>query len=154
MSNSTRWIANRMRLGWIALLAGFLIVSLGILMEIGFSNLPYNLRIVTGLGILLLGAGAGTLLRYRAALKDAQAARRLTAEQRDERTLMIRTRAGSRAYYASAVLVYLGLMWASFALNGDLPPLAGDTLWFFLAACVILPFGVYVASILIDQRSF
>lgn len=153
MSKSTRWIANRMRLGWITLIAGFLIVSLGVFMEIGFSSLPYNLRIVTGLGILLVGVGAGTLLRYRAALTDAQAARRLTAEQRDERTLMIRTRAGSRAYYASAILAYLGLMWASFAANGDLPPLAGDALWFFLAACVLVPFGVYVASILIDQKS-
>lgn len=45
-------------------------------------------------------------------------------------------------------------MWASFAANGSLPPLAGDALWFFLAACVLVPFGVYVASILIDQRSF
>jgi len=154
MRKSTHWIANRMRLGWITLLAGFLVVSLGIFMEVGFSSLPYNLRIVTGVGILLVGVGAGTLIRYRAALKDEQSLRRLTAEERDERTVMIRTRAGNRAYIVSAALVYTGLMWASFAANGSLPPLAGDGLWFFLAACVLVPFGVYVASVLIDQRSF
>ena len=93
-------------------------------------------------------------MRYRAALKDEQSARRLNVEERDERTVLIRARAGNRAYWVSAALIYIGLMWASFAANGGLPPLTGNTLWFFLAAAVLFPFGVYVASILFDQRNF
>lgn len=41
----------------------------------------------------------------------------------------------------------------SFAANGNLPALRGDVLWCFLAAAVLMPFGVYVGSILIDQRN-
>ena len=43
-------------------------------------------------------------------------------------------------------------MWESFAANGNLPALSGNALWYFLAAAVLVPFGVYAGSILIDQR--
>ena len=152
MDNRKNWIATRVTLGWIFLVTGVLVGSLGIFMEISYSYVPFDFRLITGLGILLAGIGVGFLIRYRAALKDEQSRRRLTAEERDERTAMIRTRAGNKAYIVSAVLVYIGLMWTSFAANGSLPALAGNALWFFLATCVVLPFGVYVASILIDQQ--
>lgn len=152
MNNRKNWIATRIRLGWVFLIAGVLVASLGIFSEMTFYYPTYNFRIITGVGILMIGIGLGYLVRYRAALKDEQAARRLTAEERDERTVMIRTRAGNRAYIVSAALVYIGLMWTSFAANGSLPALAGDALWFFLAICVVLPFGVYTAGILIDQK--
>lgn len=153
MENKMKWIAARIRLGWTLLAAGILVSAAGIFSELALKDLaPYNFRLVTGLGFLLLGGGIGTLLRYRSALKDAEARRRLLVEEADERTVLLRLRAGNRAYWASAALIYLGLLWASFAEVGDLPPLAGDTLWGFLAACVILPFGVYLASILLDQR--
>ena len=42
-------------------------------------------------------------------------------------------------------------MWVSFAANGSLPELSPDALWFALAAVVILPFGVYAASLAYDQ---
>ena len=124
----------------------------GILLELRSANLSFNPTIITGLGILWVGIGVGIVVRYRAALVDEQAARRLTAAELDERTVHIRNRAGSRAYWVSTGLVYAGLMWVSFAANGDLPELSGDTLWYFLAACVIAPFGVYIISILDDQR--
>ena len=152
MDKHTNWIAARIRLGWVFLVAGVLVASLGIFSEMAFYYLTYNFRIITGLGILLIGIGVGYLVRYRAALKDELAARRLTAEERDERTVMIRSRAGNRAYIVCALLVYLGLMWSSFASSGSLPALTGDALWFFLAACLLIPFGFYVASILVDQR--
>ena len=153
MDSRKNWISARIRLGSVFLIAGVLVASLGIFTEMTFYYLTYNFRIITGVGILMIGVGVGYLVRYGAALKDEQAARRLTAEERDERTLMIRTRAGNRAYIVSAVLVYLGLMWSSFAASGSLPALAGDALWFFLAACLLIPFGFYVASILIDERN-
>ena len=153
MDSRKNWISARIRLGSVFLIAGVLVASLGIFTEMTFYYLTYNFRIITGVGILMIGVGVGYLVRYGAALKDEQAARRLTAEERDERTLMIRTRAGNRAYIVSAVLVYLGLMWSSFATSGSLPALAGDALWFFLAACLLIPVGFYVASILIDERN-
>lgn len=153
MDNRTKWIRTRIRMGWMFLAAGVLIAIVGIFAELQFANLPYNFRIVTGLGILLFGIGIGYLVRYRAALKDEQSARRLTAEERDERTVLIRARAGNKAYWVSSAFIYIGLMWASFAANGSLPDLSGNVLWFFLAAGVLVPFGVYVTSILIDQRN-
>jgi hypothetical protein len=153
MDNRKKWIHNRVRMGWILLALGVLGIAAGSFMELR-SYLPYNLRIITGLGILLAGIGVGYLVRYKAALKDEQSIRQLAVEERDERTVQIRARAGSRAYWVSAVLVYIALMWVSFASNGSLPELSGDTLWYFLAASVVIPFGVYVASILIDQRNF
>jgi hypothetical protein len=69
------------------------------------------------LGILLVGIEIGILVRYRAALKDEQFARRLTVKEQDERTVLIRARAGNRAYWVSAALIYIGLMWACLAVN-------------------------------------
>lgn len=152
MDNRMKWISTRIRMGWMFLAVGAFIAVVGIFIELQYSYLPYNLRIITGLGILLVGIGIGNLVRYRAALKDEQFARRLTVEERDERTVLIRARAGNRAYWVSAALIYIGLMWASLAVNGGLPDLSGDVLWYFLAAGVVLPFGVYITSILVDQR--
>ncbi len=152
MDKRASWIATRVTLGWVFLVAGVIVAFVGILSEVRFSYVPFDFRLITGLGILLAGIGVGFLIRYRSALKDEQSARRLTAEERDERTVMIRNRAGNRAYIVSTALVYSGLMWTSFAANDSLPALAGDVLWFFLAICVVIPFGVYVGSILNDQQ--
>jgi hypothetical protein len=140
-------------MGWLFLVAGAFVALVGIFTELQYGYLPYNFRIITGLGILLAGIGVGHLVRYKAALKDEQSARRLTVEERDERTVLIRARAGNRAYWVSATLIYIGLMWASFAANGSLPALTGNTLWFFLAVGVLIPFGVYITSVLVDQRN-
>jgi hypothetical protein len=153
MDNRMKWISAKIRTGWILLVTGALVVGLGRFVEHQYSHLPYNLRIITGLGLLLTGIGIGYLVRYWAALKDEQSAKRLTVEERDERTVLVRARAGNRAYWVSAVLVYTGLMWSSFAANGGLPDLSGDVLWYFLAAGVVIPFGVYSASILVDQQN-
>ena len=153
MDNRIKWISNRARVGWILLAAGILVAMAGISTELIFAHLSYDFRLITGVGILLAGVGIGYLVRYSAALKDERAARRLSVEERDERTVLIRTRAGSRSYWVSTALIYCGLMWVSFASSGRLPDLSGDALWAFLAAAVILPFGVYVTSILVDQRN-
>jgi hypothetical protein len=125
---------------------------MGAWLEFQYLYVANNFCILTGLGILLGGVGIGFVVRYRPALKDTQSARRLNAEERDERTMLIRARAGNRAYWVSAALIYIGLMWVSFSW-ADLPLLGGDALWYYLAACVVIPFGVYIASILLDERS-
>ena len=145
-------ISNKVRLGWLLLALGALVVTIGIFTELQFAGSAYNYRLVTGLGIVLVGAGIGYLVRYRLALKNDQAARRLAIEEQDERTVLINSRAGQRAYWFSAALAYAGLLWVSFASHGSLPALSGDALWYFLAACVLAPFGVYVISLLVDQR--
>lgn len=152
MGNSTQWIKSKVRMGCMFLAAGALVAVVGIFIQLEYAYLPYNTRIITGLGILLIGIGVASLVRYGAALRDELSARRLTVEERDERTVLIRARAGNKAFWVSTGLIYFGLIWASFAVNGALPALSGDTLWFFLAACVLIPFGIYIISILIDQR--
>jgi ABC-type uncharacterized transport system permease subunit len=153
MDSRTNWIKSKICIGWILLALGVLVGIGGIIVQLQYAHLPYNFRIITGIGILLAALGVANLVRYRAAMKDEQSARRLTAEVYDERSVLIRARAGNRAYWVSTALVYIGLMWASYAANGGLPDLGRDTLWYFLAVCVLLPFGVYVTSVLIDQRN-
>jgi hypothetical protein len=118
-----------------------------------FIDLSFNTRIVTGVGIFLIGLGVANLVRYGLTRGDDQAARRLVVEERDERTQLLRARAGQRAYYISAALTYILLMWVSFADNGSLPALSNDALWLALAAMFLLPVGVYLVSIVIDQRN-
>ena len=87
--------------------------------------------------MLAAGLGVSQVLRYRPALRDEASARRIAVEERDERSVQIRTRAGNRAWIVSAVWVWIALMWVSFASNGDVPPLAGDLLWWYLVAAFL-----------------
>jgi hypothetical protein len=103
------------------------------------TGLPFDSRIISGLGILLLGVALSSFLRYDWARRNPQAAARLVSEERDERTQLMRGRAGSRAYWLSAGLAYAGLMWLSFASNGSLPAPSADALWYFLAGLVVNP---------------
>lgn len=153
MQKHNQWIASKVRFGWILLAIGVVVLITGIFVELKFGSQPYNFRIITGVGIAVTAAGLANVLRYKALAKNDLDARRLRAAALDERVVLIRRRAGNRAYFVSAVMIYAGLMWASFASNGGLPDLAGDTLWFFLAACTVIPFGVYLATIVVDNRS-
>ena len=152
MSDQNNWLYNKIRLGWVLLVGGVMLAIAGVIIGLVYSTLPFDPRIITGVGILLIGIGLGNLVRYRSTGKDAAAIRRMNAEERDERTVLIRSRAGNRAYWVSTALIYTGLMWASFAANGKLPELTGDVLWYFLVISVVLPFIVYVASILSDEH--
>ena len=153
MDNRKKWITNKIRLGWVLLAVGILLWSAGFILGRVYSNLPYNFGIISGLGIFLAAIGINNLLVYRTALTNEQVATQLAMTERDERTIFIRSRAGNRAYWVSTALVYAGLMWESFAANGNLPALLGNTLWYFLAASALIPFLVYAGSILIDQRN-
>lgn len=153
MSEQTQWLRLRARLGWL-LLAGGLVLLVGSLVAArAIPNEPFNFRIVGGLGILIAGLGLAFAVRYGAALRDDAAARRVMVEERDERSVLIRQRAASRAYWTSAVLVFGGLMWSSFAANGQLPQLEGDGLWNYLAGATIVPLAVYLGSVVLDERT-
>jgi hypothetical protein len=147
-----KWLRIQVRAGCLLILVGATLLAGSLAAAAANPGSTFNFNIVGGLGIAIAGGGIGVLVRYGNALRDGEAARRVIVEERDERGVMIRTRAGNRAWWVCVLIVWLGLMWASFAANGQLPALAGDTLWNFLAIAVVIPFGVYGASIIVDER--
>lgn len=152
MINQQEYLQNRLRIGWGLLIIGAILIGAGLAMQFLFTVL-WNARIVSGLGIFIMGLGAAQMARYHVASKDRQSTARLINEERDERLRMIRARAGSRGFWASLVMSYIALMWLSFAANGSLPTPSLDTLWFYLAATVVLPFLIYIGSIVYDQNN-
>ncbi len=125
---------NRLRQrGSVMLAAGALLALLGIALPGWIGDEVFNTRIVTGLGILLIGIGISYWVRYRALRKDTPEAARMINLERDERIQMLRAKAGNRAFWVMMALAYAGLMWVSFAANGSLPKLNDEALWWFLA---------------------
>jgi hypothetical protein len=153
MTDRKSWLRTRVRAGWLLLAAGILMFVASVLLARANPDYPWNLRILGGLGMVIGAVGAAMVIRYRPAINDEEAARRLAIEERDERGVRIRQRAGQRAYWVSALLVYVGLMWSSYGSNGDLPALEGDAIWYFLVGALAIPFAVYVGSITLDERS-
>jgi len=105
-------------------------------------------------GILLLLLGIVSLLQIAFVRRRPGSGRQLAAEEQAEHIQALHARAGQRAYGISGGLAFLLLMWASFGVTIGLPPLAGDTLWFSLAALVILPSIIYIASIVYEQSHY
>ncbi len=66
---------------------------------------------------------------------------------------MIRQRAGTRGFWTSLVMTYTALMWLSFASNGSLPAPSADALWLYLSAAVVIPFLVYIGSIIHNNKN-
>lgn len=154
MDNSTKWLNRKMRTGWILLFSGLAIAVFGILLPGFVGTLPFRPQVITGFGIFLVGLGIAQLVQYAVAKKDRQATRQLTVEQNDERTQLLRAKAGNRAYLASAILTIGGLMWVSIASYGGLPQLSPDVLWYYLAAVVVIPFVVYIGSLIYLNLTF
>jgi uncharacterized membrane protein len=152
MTDRTTWLRTRVRAGWLLLACGILGFVTSLALSRANPDFPENLRILGGVGMVLGGLGVGLLIRYRPAITDGDGARRLMAEERDERAVQIRQRAGQRAYWVSAVLAYASLMWASFASNGSLPALEGDLLWSCLAVAFLVPLVIYFGGVLVDER--
>jgi hypothetical protein len=152
MTDRMTWLRTRVRAGALLVLIGVVLFAASLAAQQANPDSTFNFRIIGGLGIALAGAGLGVAVKYAAGLRDEAAGRRLVAEELDERSVSIRRRAAARAYWLSAALVFGGLMWTSFASNGQLPAIEGDTLWNFLALATILPFGVYAGSIVLDER--
>jgi len=150
--NNQNWIDQKIRVGRALVAAGIVLSVAGALLQWFPGDLSFNPRIVTGLGILLAGIGVGNLVKYGAARRDPQGAGRQLRAGNDERSRMLRGRAGNLAFIVSTVMTYALLMWLSFASSGSLPEPTLDTLWYGLAAAVIVPFIVYSGSIVVDER--
>jgi len=147
----TGWAAGKIRIGWISLAAGLILFAAGIALR--GQTLPLDPRTISGAGLLMAGIGIATWVRYGALMKDPGEARGVNFEERDERSRSIRTQAGNRAFWVTIALVYAGLMWVSFASNGQVPALSQDGLWYFLAGCVVVPFVVYLAGIVLGEKN-
>lgn len=152
MSDQNKWLNNRIRIGWFFMGLGVLFILVGVYFEINYSYIPYNISIITGLGILWAGIGIGLVVRYMAVKKGDPSAKRMMVEEQDERNQFIRYRAGYRAFWVAIILTYVILMWLSIAANGSLPPIGKDVLWYLQVACVVIPFSVYIFSFMIDQK--
>lgn len=152
MTNQQQYIQNRVRAGWGLLVLGISLFTVGMALQHIF-DVPFNARIISGLGIFFGAIGLAQILRYRLVQNDRKAATQLVNAERDERSQMIRAKAGSRAFWVSIGLTYAALMWLSFAANGSLPSPTPDGLWFFLAAAVVIPFVVYVIGIMQGEKN-
>lgn len=152
MTEQQQYLHNRVRIGWGMLVVGLVIFAAGLALQL-FFTLPFNTRVISGLGIFGIGLGVAQIVRYRAVMGNPRTAARLVNEERDERVRLIRARAGNRAFWLSLLMTYALLMWVSMASNGSLPDVGEDALWFYLASAVILPFILYVASLVHDQKN-
>lgn len=152
MNNPSKWIEQKKKIGWFLLAGGIVAALIGIILPGLVEKLPFNSRIITGLGMMLIALGITNLVRSNALRRDPQTARRVQNEEADERIQSIRAKAGNRAFWVSIVMTYTTLMWLSFAASGSLPEPTPDTLWFILAASVVIPFGVYIVSLVMAQN--
>jgi hypothetical protein len=151
MTNQQEYLRRRVRVGWVLLALAVVLFAAGLILQFLFV-VPFNARIVSGLGIFFAALGLGQVLRYRATRSNQQAVARLINEEHDERNRLIRGQAGSRAFWVSLAMTYAALMWISFASRGSLPIPTPDGLCNYLAAAVIVPFIVYAGSILYEEK--
>lgn len=136
------------KIGWILLVFGILLLVVGTVYRQVMPDAAMLGRLVMSFGIFFTGWGLISLSRRLAALKDPQAVRRLEIEERDERSLAIRDRAGYGAYMFTAIASAVGLIIYS-GLTQDRPGF--DLMWWYLAFLVVGP-GVYYVIALVRLR--
>ncbi|HMN11566.1 MAG TPA: hypothetical protein PKD55_04495 [Bellilinea sp.] len=154
MSRINQAISQRKIAGWVMVILGLPVLILSLLLQFNNTSSPYNFRILGGAGIVLLGLGIGALLSARGLSKDPVSGARQIAETDDERAQLIRGKAASAGFIVMSVLVYLLLLWQSFAGAGMLPNLSADQMWVALAVCVVAPMVVYFVSYAINQKKY
>lgn len=151
--NSIDKFKNQQRLFFrLFLIAGIISIAAGIVMERTNLIPGFNPRLITGLGILLLGMSLSAWLRFYSASKRPEEAQRMVVADSDERMTAIKNKAGNRGFWLSLSITYALLMWESVSSNGSLPVLSADARWFWLAAAVVLPMIVYIVGIVQGNR--
>jgi hypothetical protein len=140
MNNTKGDLQRRIRLGGMLMAAGALLLAVSLLLPLLLPGSMINFRWVGGFGILFLGWGGIYFSRHLMARRNPETARRLLAEERDERNVAIRHRAGYYAflfYFLSSgfALVIYSAMTRGQDVNG---------LWVYMALMTILPPVFYV----------
>jgi ABC-type uncharacterized transport system permease subunit len=141
-----------MMVAWSLLVLGILVFTAGLVLQFLLIVSPFDPKILSGLGIFLAGLGISQVLRYRIWGGNSQAVNRLVNEELDERNRLIRAQAGNRAFWVSMVMTYSVLLWISFSTNEKLPVITPDGMWWLMAVAFLVPFGVYIIGIVIDQN--
>ncbi len=152
MRNQTNWTKGILTWGLVLAALGFVLAIVGFILPGIVGGLIFDGRIIPEIGFVLLVLGIVSLLQYAYIRHDPKAGRQMMINEQDERMQLIQARAGQRAYRISSALAFFVLMWASFAGDVGLPTLSGNTLWFSLAAVVIVPSIIYIASIAYEQN--
>lgn len=137
---------------WLFLISGITCTGVGVALELTEIPLGIDPRLITRMGILLLGLSLSAWLRYYKAAKRPQTAQRMVIAKSDERMTAIKNKAGQRGFWTSMAIIYGLLMWESVSSNGSLPILTADIRWYWLVAAVVLPMIVNIASIVQGNR--
>jgi hypothetical protein len=133
--------------------AGLIVVAAGLLLPllVPVDTLSFNPRLIPAAGVVLLGVGISFLVQYASIRLDPQTARQMLIDSRDERSRLLRARAGNRAFWVSIVMTYIVLLWVSLSNSGNIPVLSTDGLTFLLVASVIAPMLIYAAGLVYEQ---
>ena len=102
-----------------------------------------NNKLISALGLLATGVAIGVLVKYITLKRNPDVAKRVLAEESDERNQAIRDRAGSRGFEAAIGISALALIIYS-AVNIQAVQPDPDPLWWLLAFLVFIPLSVYV----------
>ena len=154
MSKLQDTIRNRSMTGRILTLSRLPLLAASILISLKNPALANSYRIIGGIAIVMIGVGIGALLSARGLSKNPVSGARQIAEADDERAQLIRGKAATAGFVTSSVMIYLLLLWQSFASSGMLPTLSSDQVWGALVACVLLPMIVFFAAYLKFQQKY
>ena len=142
MDSKLSELEKKLRLSWALVLIGVLLFVTGEVLRASLPGVVFNFKLVSAIGILAFGMGAGNVVRGLTVRGDPQAARRLVIAENDERTRTIQQRAGNAAFLVSFLLNSLVLIvYSSITVIGRPEP---DLLWWVLAALVLAPSIFYV----------
>jgi hypothetical protein len=140
MNKSTRAFLQQIRLGWGFLAMGVLFIAGGIVIRLYAPASGVNPKWFEAPGILFAGWGGMMVARYLLAGANLQAAHRLAAEESDERSRALRSRAGNAAFTFWMVFASLALVsYSLWSMNQG----GFDLLWIYMALAVITPGLVY-----------
>ena len=151
MDSKLSELEKKLRLSWALVLIGVLLFVTGEVLRASLPGVVFNFKLVSAIGILAFGMGAGNVVRGLTVRGDPQAARRLVIAENDERTRTIQQRAGNAAFLVSFLLNSLVLIvYSSITVIGRPEP---DLLWWVLAALVLAPSIFYVVLLVRLERS-
>jgi hypothetical protein len=152
MNSLNEKLTTRIRFGgWLAGTG----VAAGLVAGVLMWQLPdyaFYLNFVATTAFVLAGTGVGLAMRYRAAQKGDVQARRLVSAEFDERSTLLRSRAGYRAWWLSFGLTASLLFWLLAARLGWAFPLQPGVVLALLALCVLAPLAVYLGSFWWESR--
>jgi len=141
MDDHNAEINVKIRRGWTLFGLGMVLIVGGILLN--QSHFLMNNRLVSALGVLVVGISIGVLVKYLTLKRHPEVAQRVMAEEDDERSRAIHDRAGRRGFEAAMgllALVFIVYSAGSITVYQSDP----DPVWWFLAFLVSVPLAVYI----------